>query len=463
MAVATSHIEHTQKDERLGLPGEMPRKLNVTMIGAGSFFTNAILKDVVLIPNSQGGELRLIDIDQKRLELSEQLMRKIVEESGEGGKWTVRASTNRRELLPGTDYIVNAIEVSGIDCVRFDNDIPLEYGVSQNIGDTIGPGGLFKGLRTVPVWIDILKDARELCPKAVVLNYTNPMNMMCLAAARAVPEMHVVGLCHSVQGTSHMLAEYAETPYEQVQWKCAGINHLAWFTEFNGPNGSLYPLLFEKARDRSSDFAKAEPVRSDMMLHFGAFITESSGHLSEYLPYYRKRKDLMDKYTDTGYRGQESFYADNWPNWLAGMDESRMKLISGEKEIEMNRTWEYGAWIIEAIEKNVNYKIHGNVLNDGCISNLPSDGCVEVACLVNHNGIQPVRYGRLPKQMAAICDSNMRMFDLAVDACLEKSKQLAKYALTLDPLTAAVCAPAEIHEMTDKLFEAEAEFLPGFH
>jgi alpha-galactosidase len=462
MATATSHADHTKPDTMLGLPGFMPRKINVTMMGAGSFFTNSILKDVILTPNNLGGELRLIDIDATRLALAERLMCKIVEEAGDSDKWTVRASTDRTELLPGTDYIVNAIEVSGVACVRFDNDIPLEFGVSQNIGDTIGPGGMMKALRTLPVYIEILKDVQRLCPKAVVLNYTNPMNMMCLAAART-SNLHTVGLCHSVQGTSHMLAGYADTPYEQVQWKCAGINHLAWFTEFNGPGGeSLYPLLMEKARDRTSDFAKNEPIRSDMMLHFGAFITESSGHLSEYLPYYRKRKDLLDKYTDTEYRGQESFYADNWPNWRKGQDESRAKQLSGEQPIKMERSWEYGAWIIEAIEKNQPFKIHGNVENKGCIENLPSDGCVEVACLVNHNGIQPIRYGRLPKQMAAICDSNMRMFDIATDAAIERSKQLATWALMLDPLTAAVCSPAEITEMVDRLFKAEEEFLPGF-
>jgi len=457
------HIEHSKQDSRRGLPGVMPRKLNVTMMGAGSGFTNSVLKDVVLIPNSQGGELRLIDIDAERLELSRKLMVKVLEAVGEADKWVIRASTNRRELLPGTDYIINSIEVSGLACVRFDNDIPLKYGISQNIGDTIGPGGLMKGLRTIPAWIEILRDCRELCPKAVILNYTNPMNMMCLAAARTVPEISVVGLCHSVQGTSRLLAEYSFVPYEQIQWKCAGINHLAWFTEFNGPDGrSLYPVLMEQARDRKSEFAVREPIRSDMMVHFGAFITESSGHLSEYVPYYRKRKDLLDKYTDTAYRGQESFYADNWPNWRKGYDETRLKLLSGEEPIKFERTFEYGAWIIEAIEKNQPYVIQGNVLNDGCIENLPSDGCVEVACLVNHNGIQPIRFGRLPKAMAALCDSNMRMFDLAVDAAIEKSKDLAKQALLLDPLTAAVCCPAEVFELVDKLFEAEASFLPGY-
>ena len=462
MAAETSHLEHTKPDERTGLPGLMPRKIVVTMIGAGSFFTNSILKDVALIPGNQGGELRLVDIDADRLELTRKLMVKIVDEIGAGDKWIIRASTDRLEMLPNTDYIVNSIEVSGVACVRFDNDIPLEFGVSQNIGDTIGPGGLFKGLRTVPVFLEILKDAERLCPKAIVLNYTNPMNMMCLAASRA-SSMHIVGLCHSVQGTSRQLAKVAEVPYEQVQWKCAGINHLAWFTEFNGPDGqSLYPKLMELAADRTSQFAIDEPVRSDMMLHFGAFITESSGHLSEYLPYYRKRKDLLDKYTNTGYRGEESFYANNWPQWRQNNDNARSRQLSGEDPIKLDRSFEYGAWIIEAVEKNSPVVIYGNVANNGCIENLPQDGCIEVACLVNQNGIQPTRFGRLPKQMAAVCDSNMRMFDLAADAAIHKSKELAVYALTLDPLTSAVCSPAEIKELTHKLFDAEEAFLPGF-
>ncbi len=463
MAVALSHNEHTQNDTRRGLPGLMPRPVNVVMLGAGSFFTNSVLKDVVLIPGNLGGELRLVDIDADRLALTERLMNKILETVEQDHKWKVVASTDRGDLLPGTDYVVNSIEVSGVECVRLDNDIPLEFGVSQNIGDTIGPGGLMKGLRTVPVFLDMLRDIAELAPKALVLNYTNPMNMMCLAASRAVPHVPVVGLCHSVQGTGRMLAGYAGVKYERTRWTCAGINHLAWFTDFDGPDGaSLYPNLMAQADDRGSEFSRAEPVRTDMMRHFGAFITESSGHLSEYLPYYRKRKDLLETYTDTGYRGEESFYANNWPGWREANDAKRNRLISGEDPIETERTFEYGAWIIEAVEKDAPYLVHGNVENRGCIENLPGDGCVEVACLVNRNGVQPVRYGRLPKQMAAVCDSNMRMFDLAADACIERSQKLAEYALLLDPLTSAVCAPAEIREMTRRLFEAEARYLPGF-
>lgn len=466
MSAATeSHLDHSKADERNGLPGSMPRKVNVLMMGAGSFFTNSVLRDVVLIPDNQGGELRLCDIDETRLKLQMTLMQKLIDTVGQSDKWKLIGSTNRRELMKGIDYVVNSIEVSGTECVRFDNDIPLEFGISQNIGDTLGPGGLMKGMRTIPVYLEILRDMRELCPKAIMLNYTNPMSMMILAGARAVPEIQQIGLCHSVQGTSRMLAGFAEVPFEQVQWKCAGINHLAWFTEFNGPDGeSLYPKLMEMAADRSSDFATKEPVRSDMMLHFGAFITESSGHLSEYLPYYRKRKDLLDKYTDTGYRGEESFYANNWPTWRKTADENRDKMISGEKELDLKRSFEYGAWIIESIEKNAPIVVYGNVApNQGLISNLPHDGCVEVACLINHNGIQPTKFGRLPSQMAAICDSNMRYFDLAADAAVHKSKQHAEWALMLDPLTSAVCCPAEVRELTKRLFEAEAQFLPGFN
>lgn len=448
--------------QEVGLPGVVPRPLNVTMLGAGSFFTNSVLKDVLLIPGNGGGELRLVDIDGERLNLATQLMQKTLEVTGQADRWRVKSSTDRRELLPGSDYLVNSIEVSGLDCVRSDNDLPLERGISQNIGDTIGPGGLFKAMRTVPVWLDILRDAEELCPSAWVLNYTNPMNVMCLAANRA-SRMRVVGLCHSVQGTSRKLAGFTPFPVEQLRWQCAGINHLAWFTDFDGPDGeSLYPCLMAQAKDRSSDFAKAEPVRSDMMLHFGAFITESSGHLSEYLPYYRKRPDLLEQYTDAGYRGEESFYANNWPRWRSEQDATRREMIAGTKEISTDRSEEYGAWIIEAIEKDAPITIYGNVANDGCIANLPSDGCVEVACLVNRNGVQPTRFGTLPKQMAAICDSNMRMFDLAADACISGDLRTAKHALMLDPLSAACCSPGELSELFDRMVDAQRPYLSAF-
>jgi alpha-galactosidase len=492
------HAAHTKAaDNQLGLQGTMPRPIVITMMGAGSGFTPTLMKDVLCIPTAEAGEIRLCDVDESRLATMHKVISKLVEASGRTG-WTVKASKNRRELLPGSDYVVNCIEVSGLACVRHDNDIPLKYGVDQCIGDTIGPGGLFKGLRTVPVYLEILRDMRELCPRAIMLNYTNPMNMMCLAAGRAVPEVQTVGLCHSVQGTSHLLAGYAGIPYGEMEWACAGINHLAWFTKLEHKGKDLYTgVLYEKFRQelataaREAEEGKAshqspdiyswgekrdlpytvtDVVRKDMCVQFGAFITESSGHLSEYLPYYRKRKDLLSRYARLFYDGGSSFYADNWPTWRKNADEKRERMVRGDEPLpKFERSWEYASWIIEAREKDQPFRIHGNVMNvdrkrggGPLIGNLHHDGCVEVSCMVDKNGVQPTRYGDLPPQMAAVCESNMRMFDLAAKAVIEKSKEAAAYALMLDPLTAACCSPAEARQMTMELFDAEKEFLPGY-
>lgn len=337
------HAAHTKDAAARGLSGPMLRPIKITMLGAGSMFTPRLVSDVLQIPGGQGGEIALVDIDLKRLATMRQLIERVIAKTGVQG-WKVTASPNRRSVLKGSDYIVNCIEVSGLECVRHDNDIPARYGIDQCIGDTIGPGGLFKALRTIPVWLEVLRDAEDLCPGAIVLNYTNPMAMLCTAAGR-VSSMQVVGLCHSVQGTSELLARRAGVPISEVEWECAGINHLAWFTTFQHKGRDLYPLLMRKARadieralregpprrpKRTSGSSWELPehhrdlVRKHMMLHFGAFITESSGHLSEYLPYYRKRKDLLKAWARPGYDGGSSFYADNWPTWRKNADKTRM-------------------------------------------------------------------------------------------------------------------------------------------
>ncbi|MGE9271568.1 MAG: alpha-glucosidase/alpha-galactosidase [Verrucomicrobiales bacterium] len=462
---------HTQAAQSNELSGDFCRQIKVTILGAGSFFTSRLLNDVVQIPGNPGGEIALVDIDPKRLAPVKKIVEKLLAEVNAKG-WSVSASTDRREVMGQSDYIVSCIEVAGLPCVHLDNDIPLKYGIDQCIGDTIGPGGLFKGLRTIPTWLEVLRDAEELCPEAIVLNYTNPMSMMCLASGRS-SSMPVVGLCHSVQGTSDLLAKRSGIDIKEMEWECAGINHLAWFTKLRHKGQDLYPLLMEKARQdlagNPSDPEDADDlIRKDMMLHFGAFITESSGHLSEYLPYYRKRKNLLKQYTREAYHGESSYYAKNWPDWRKRVDREHAEMIAGERDAIQERSWEYASWIIEAKEKNTPFRIHANVMNkiDGggsLITNLPQDGCVEVACLVDCNGVQPVRYGALPAQMAALCDSNMRMFDLAATAAIEKSKEAAIHALMLDPLTSAVCSPAEIKQMTLEMFEAQSEFLPGYH
>ncbi len=485
---SVGHAAHTQEAVESGLPGTMRRPLKITMLGAGSGFTRNLSNDVMSIPGNVGGVIAIVDIDATRLATMHKLLNALIRQHGKQKQWKVIASTNRRAVMAGSDYIVNCIEVSGAACVHFDNDIPLKYGVDQCIGDTIGPGGLFKGLRTIPVWLEVLQDAERLCPQAIVLNYTNPMNMMCLAAGRT-SSMPVVGLCHSVQGTSHLLANYAGVPYEEMVWDCAGVNHLAWFTKLEHNGKNLYPKLYAKfgkeiaagikeaeaglASHDDRDTKDGDPwkqhdlIRKDMCLHFGAFITESSGHLSEYLPYYRK-SDAGRQLLRTRYDGGSRFYATNWPNWRKSVDQNRREMLARKAPLGRKRTWEYASWIIEAREKNQTFRIHGNVMNrdatgaGSLITNLPADGCVEVACLIDQNGVHPVRYGALPAQMAAVCDWNMRMFDLAATAAIEHSKEAAIHALLLDPYTAAVCTPAEIKKMTLELFAAEKKFLPGY-
>jgi len=464
------HVEHTKSAAAIGLAGSMLRPIKITMLGAGSGFTPRLVNDVLSIPNHLGGTIALVDIDRSRLRTMKQVITKLIEVKGITN-WKVVASDDRRGVLKGSDYIVNCIEVSGLDCVRHDNDIPKKYGIDQCIGDTIGAGGLFKALRTIPVWLAVLQDAEELCPQAIVLNYTNPMSMMCLAAGRT-SSMQVVGLCHSVQGTSDLLAKRAGVNISEMEWECAGINHLAWFTKLMHKGKDLYPLLMKKAAEdiagNPSDPEDAKDiVRKDMMLHFGAFITESSGHLSEYLPYYRKRADLIEKYSRDGYNGGSSFYADNWPTWRKNADATRLAMVKGKEPVGWDRSWEYASWIIEAREKDTPVRIHGNVMNnlDGggaLITNLPTDGCVEVACMIDRNGILPTRYGALPPQMAGLCVSNMSSFDLGAIAAVERSKEAAIHSLMLDPLTAAVCSPAEIQAMTLEMFEAEKDFLPEY-
>jgi alpha-galactosidase len=470
MKKSKGHSEHTQSaDSPESLPGRFGRRIKITMLGAGSGFTPRVLNDILLTDGNQGGVISLVDIDRSRLATMKTLIEMLV--AKRGGQWDVQASTDRRAVMAGSDYIVNCVEVSGVECVKFDNDIPAKYGVDQCIGDTIGPGGLFKGLRTVPVWLGILRDAEELCPDVIILNYTNPMSMLCLAAGRTSP-VQFVGLCHSVQGTSHLLAQRAGVPYEELDWECAGINHLAWFTKLRRGGRNLYPKLNRLAERDLQDKPPADAdekdlVRKAMMLHFGAFITESSGHLSEYLPWFRKRKALLKKYARPGYDGESGFYVKGWPTWRTKADRERLDLVAGRKPLDWTRSWEYASWIIEAREKNVPFRFHGNVMNtlDGggsLITNLMSDGCVEVACLVDGNGIQPTRFGALPRQMAAVCESNMRFFDLAAEAAIHRSIESSIHALSLDPLTSAVCGLTEIRDMTLELFRAEKRFLPGY-
>lgn len=431
----------------------------VAIIGAGSaVFAQRMVIDILGIDGLEGGVFALVDIDAARLELAHQVAERTIAQAGK--PWTVQATADRLKVLPGCDYVISTIEVAGLANVRHDYDIPLKYGIDQCIGDTIGPGGLFKFLRTAPAWLDIVADIEALCPRALVLNYTNPMSALVLLASRAT-SLSVVGLCHSVQGTSRDIAEkYLNIPYEKMRYKCGGINHLAWFTELEMDGQDLYPRLRSAAADPA--IYEHDPVRFEMMLHFGAFVTESSGHFSEYLPYFRKRPDLLQKYTRAGYRGESGFYANNWPTWRADHDQRVREMIAGTRAINLRRSPEYGADIVEGHTLNRPKVIYGNVMNTGLIDNLPLDGCVEVACLVDRNGIQPTHFGRLPTQLAALDQAHMMVHDLMVEAILNADREAAVHALMLDPLTAAVCSPAEIRQLFDEMAAVQQPYLPEF-
>jgi alpha-galactosidase len=432
--------------------------IKVTIIGAGSaIFATRLMTDILCTPALERGTFALVDIDAARLELARGMAEHLIAQSGRD--WQVIAGTDRREMLPGTDFVINAIEVAGLANVRHDYDIPLAYGVDQCIGDTIGPGGLFKALRTGPAWLDILGDVGRLAPGALVMNYTNPMSLLVLAGARrtAVP---IVGLCHSVQGTSRQLAGYLDVPYDELDWNVGGINHNAWFTKLERAGEDLYPRLRE--RSMQPEIYEQDPVRFEIMRELGAFVTESSGHFSEYVPYFRKRPELVDRYTRAGYLGESGFYANNWPDWRQANDDRIRGYLAGEASYEMSRSSEYASTIIEAMVSHTPAVIYGNVMNTDLIDNLPRDGVVEVACLVNKNGIQPTHFGPLPAHLAALNAQHMAFHDLVTTALLEEDREAAVHALMIDPLTAAVCSLAEIRAMFDEMAAAQAADLPAF-
>jgi alpha-galactosidase len=440
----------------------------ITLIGAGSaVFTRNLCSDILLAPALQDTTISLMDIDAERLRAARDLVQDIVDRRGLGTR--VEATTDRREAVRDANYVVTTFQQGGLDAYALDIEIPKRYGVEQCVGDTLGPGGVFRALRTIPVLLDLCDEMDELAPDALLLNYVNPMAANCWAVDRATARPHV-GLCHSVQGTGEMLARWIGVPYPEVNFLCAGINHQAFFLEFRRGKEDLYPALWEAIL--GEEVRGQEPVRVELMGHFGFFVTESSGHASEYAPYFRKsarmvEEELVPRFTsaddhwfDFGRTGgylrhclqrldEEQEHYQESPDWEA-------------EDLPTERTHEYGSYVIEAVETNEPIRINGNVPNAGLIEGLPHGCCVEVPCLVDAGGVQPTVVGAMPPQLTALNRTNVNVQELTVEAALTGGVEAVHHAVMLDPLTAAVCTLPEIRSMVTEMLDAQARWLPQF-
>jgi alpha-galactosidase len=443
-------------------------QMKIVFIGAGSVvFTRNLTRDILTFPELVDSEIVLMDIDGERLARADRLVRRMVDMAGVPTR--VTATTERRAALMGADYVVVTIQVGGTDQWEADIRVPESFGVSQCVGDTLGPGGIFRGLRHLAVFDGLVQDMTELCPDALVLQYSNPMAILTWRLALA--GIRVVGLCHSVQGTARLLAEYCQVPEHELNYWVAGINHQAWFLTLEHHGSDLYPRL-RRLLD-SSEALALEPVRFELMRRFGYFVTESSGHASEYLPYFRKRPDLLGALIKS-FESAGSEYSAWFGYGHTGGDVAARRIkepayeqevdrqIAGTEPIELYRSEEYGAVIINAERTGIPTRINGNVPNDGLIANLPDGACVEVPCLVDRAGVHPCVVGVLPPQLAALNRSNIAVQEMVVKGHLERDKEPIYQAMALDPLTAAVCSLDEIWQMTDDMFAANEHWLPQF-
>jgi alpha-galactosidase len=434
----------------------------ITFIGAGSLvFTRNLCNDILLAPALQDSTISLMDIEPERLEQSRQIVQAITDK----GKLPARieATTDRAQAIQDADYVITTFQQGGLEAYESDIEIPRKYGVEQCVGDTLGPGGVFRALRTIPVLIDLCEEMDKLAPDALLLNYVNPMAANCWAVDAATGRPHV-GLCHSVQGTSEMLARWIKVPYDEVSFLCAGINHQAFFLEFRNGKTDLYPLIRE-AIQRPEVYGE-EPVRIELMKHFGYFVTESSGHASEYVPYFRKSAKMVNSELVPKFTGESNYWLDfgrtggylrHCQHRLNEFQQEHEAILAEDPRSE--RTHEYGSYIIEAIETDHPIRINGNVPNTGLIENLPEGCCVEVPCLVDSNGIQPTKVGKLPPQLGALNRTNVNVQELILEAALTGNTEAIYHAVMLDPLSGAVCTLPQIRSMVDELLEAQKSWI----
>jgi len=426
--------------------------MKIAFIGAGSVvFTKSLMTDTLSFPELHGTTIALHDIDPERLETAGMMARWTSEQLGADAK--VEEHLDRRAALEGADFVVNMVQIGGHEATLLDFEIPKKYGLKQTIADSMGIGGIFRGLRTIPFVLDLAGDMGELCPKALLLNYTNPMSILMEALYTARPEINSIGLCHSVPYTAREIASYIGVDHEDLLYECAGINHIAWMTRLEVNGEDAYPRLFA-AMENPDVYAK-DKVRFELMRRFGYFVTESSEHNAEYVPYFLKDDDLIERYdvpVDEYIRRSEGN--------LAQYAETRGKLLAGE-EFELSRSVEYGSLIIHSLVTGEARAIYGNVKNTGLITNLPEGCCVEVPILVDDTGLRPCYVGELPPQCAATCAPHSAVQNLTVRAALEGRRDHVHHAAMLDRHAPSVLSLDEIADMVDELIEAHGDALPA--
>jgi alpha-galactosidase len=427
----------------------------IAIIGAGSVvFCKTLVLDI-LASGLSGVEFSLMAPSTRQTAQVKTFADGVIAKNNLAANCTV--TTDRREALQGADYVIATFNIGGLKATELDYEIPMKYGVDQCIGDTLGPGGIFRALRSIPVALGLAKDMEALCPKALLLNYVNPMAMVCWALGTT--PINFVGLCHGVQVSLDLVSGYTGVPKEEIVYLSAGINHMAWFLKLEHEGRDLYPLLHEKF-ERAEYYAN-EKVRGETFRQFGYFMTESTGHLSEYLPYFRKNKGALELYCNEPAFGGESGAHVKWSRIVADRY-NQGNVLADEGFTLPPRSHEYGSYIIEAVETNTPFHFQGNVINGGMINNLPSDCCAEGPMYADSSGLHKTVVGDLPSQCAALNQTNINVQRLTVEAALNGDPETIVHACALDPLSSAVLTLKEIREMTTEMLENQRQWLPQF-
>ena len=428
----------------------------IVIIGAGSGFGSRLSIDVLSREPLRDTTIALCDIDEERLTAVTRYVQRVIDAHNLPA--TLLSGTEREELLPGADCVITSVSVGGGaywgEPYASELSIPRKYGVDQQIADTIGPGGVFRFLRTAPVQLEFCKDMERLCPDALLINYTNPMAMLTWLHWTG-SSIRNVGLCHSVQGTTQRLARWIDAPYEEVSYVVAGINHQSWILSFSHKGEDAYPRIREAIK--KEEVWNSDPVRCEMMKQFGYFVTESTAHNSEYLPYFRRTEKLRERYgLKTRDVRMDEGKTREW------MKDTGVEDDGNPSVPELKRSHEYASAIIEAMVTGEPFRFNGNVMNGEIITNLPADCCVEVPCVADADGVHPCRVGALPPQCAALNRSNIAVQELAVRAVLDRDREAAFHAVALDPLTAAVAPLPEIRQMFEEMWAADRHLLAHF-